>query len=66
MELAYMPWFSDSVDPVTTLAIACHPVLPSLSSHEVGNPIKVISELNSPACTPPVNASLPPLREANA
>ncbi len=27
---------------------------------EVGNPNKVISELNNQACTPPVNASPPP------
>ena len=61
-----MPWFSDSAGPMTPLTITRHPVLPSPSRHKVGNPIKVISELNSPACMPPVNASLPPLREANA
>jgi len=35
-------------------------VLPSLSVHKVDNPEGVISELNSPAYPPPVNASPPP------
>jgi hypothetical protein len=35
-------------------------VLPSPPHHKVGNPNQVISELNSQACTPPVNASPPP------
>lgn len=61
-----MPWFSDSAGPVTPLAIARRPVLPSPSDYKVGNPIEVISELNSPACTPPVNASPPPSRGADA
>jgi len=61
-----MPWFSDSAGPGSPLAMARRPVLPSPPNHKVGNPNKVISELNIPAYTPPVNASLPPLREANA
>jgi hypothetical protein len=60
MELADMPWFSDSAGPMTPLAITRRPVLPSPSLYKVGNPKKEISELNSPACTPPVNASPPP------
>jgi hypothetical protein len=61
-----MPWFFDSAGPETFLAIAQRPVRPSLSDNEVGKPEWVISELNGPACTPPVNASPPPLREADA
>jgi hypothetical protein len=60
MELADMPWFSDSAGPVTPLAITRRLVLPSPSLYKVGNPKKEFSELNSPACTPPVNASPPP------
>jgi len=66
MELAYMPWFYDSAGSMTSLTITRRPVLPSPPNHKVGNLIKVISELNCPACMPPVNASLPPSREANA
>jgi hypothetical protein len=55
-----MPWFSDSAGPITSLAITRRTVLPSPSLYKVGNPKKEISELNSPACTPPVNASPPP------
>lgn len=61
-----MPWFSDSAGSGSPLAMARRPVLPSPPFYKVGNPIEVISELNSPACTPPVNASPPPLREADA
>ena len=61
-----MPWFFDSAGPVTPLAITRRPVQPSLPDNEVGNPVAVISELHSPACTPPVNASPPPSRGADA
>ena len=43
-----------------------HIVRPSPPNHKVGNPNEVISELNSPACTPPVNASPPSSRMADA
>lgn len=46
--------------------ITRHIVRPSPSDHKVGNQNEVISELNSPACTPPVNASPPPSRLADA
>jgi len=49
-----------------SLALSRRTVWPSLSGNEVGNPNSVISELNSPACTPPVNASPPPSRRADA
>jgi len=42
------------------LAISQLAVLSSPSDHRVDNLILVISELNSQACTPPVNASLHP------
>ncbi len=38
MELAYMPWFSDSAGPVTSLTIAQRLVMPSPSLYWVGNP----------------------------
>ena len=38
-------------------------MLPSPSLYKVGNPKKEFSELNSPAFTPPVNASPPPCGE---
>jgi hypothetical protein len=42
------------------LAISQIAILSSPSDHKVDNLILVISELNSQACTPPVNASLHP------
>jgi hypothetical protein len=52
--------------PGSLLALAQRPVLPSLRGDSVGNPDGVISELHRPACTPPVNASPPPSRGADA
>ncbi len=42
------------------LALLLHAMLSSPSDYRVDNLILVISELNSQACTPPVNASLHP------
>lgn len=61
-----MPWFSDSAGPNAPLALSRRTVRPSPPSYKVGNPIEVISELNGPACTPPVNASPPASQRADA
>ncbi len=49
-----------------SLALSRRTVWPSPPQYKVGNPNWVISELNSPACTPPVNASPPFSRRADA
>lgn len=46
-----------------SLALSRRTVWPSPPQYKVGNPKWVISELNSPACTPPVNASPPSYEE---
>ncbi len=58
-----MPWFLDSAGPKRRLRYRDVRAAFSPSSHKVGNPYEVISELDSLACTPPVNASPPPPRE---
>lgn len=66
MELACMPWFFDSAGPKRHSRFTQRFVLSSPSGNKVDNPSAVISELSSPAYTPPVNASPPPSREADA
>jgi len=66
MKFAYMPWLLRLREPSTPLALSRRTVLPSLPGHWVGDSIALISELYRPACTPPVNASPPPSRRADA
>jgi hypothetical protein len=56
----YMPWFLDSAGPVRHSRYRGAPC--GLPTSVTGSATRGrrISELNSPACTPPVNASPPP------
>ena len=65
-KFVYMPWFSDSAGPMHHLRLRGAPC--GLPAFVTGSATRgrLISELYSLACTPPVNASPPPLRRADA
>src|SRR5258708_4921095 len=62
MELAYMPWFSDRAGSAGGSRLAPPTGAAFHVRDRVGTPMLLISRLNSPACTPPANASPTPLR----